>query len=104
MLYGRRERGELVGAPVSSRLHAIYQVRGDAKSIEARAQAIAVEQSVEMPLSAIADDFVRREIVGRVEAVAEKEQGLFEVRISLAAETVGSDPGQLINMLFGNTS
>ena len=89
---------------MSSRLHAIYQVRSDAKSIEARAQAIAVEQSVEMPLSAIADDFVRREIVGRVEAVAEKEQGLFEVRISLAAETVGSDPGQLINMLFGNTS
>src|SRR4030095_11047767 len=44
------------------------------------------------------------EIVGRVESIAEKEQGLFEVRISLAAETVGSDPGQLINMLFGNNS
>ena len=28
----------------------------------------------------------------------------FEVRIALAAETVGDDAGQLINMLFGNTS
>jgi ribulose-bisphosphate carboxylase large chain len=89
---------------VSPRLQAIYHIRSDARSIEARARAIAVEQSVEMPLSAIADAFVRAEIVGRVEGIAEQEPGLFEVRISLAAETVGSDPGQLINMLFGNTS
>src|SRR5262245_54876579 len=57
-----------------------------------------------MPLAAITDDFARSQIVGRVEAVSEKESNLFEVRISLAAETVGHDPGQLINMLFGNTS
>ena len=87
-----------------ARLQAIYHVRADARSIAERAQAIAVEQSVEMPLSAIADDFVRAEIVGRVETITEREGGLFEVRISLAAETVGGDPGQLINMLFGNTS
>ena len=30
--------------------------------------------------------------------------GLFEARISLAAATVGRDAGQLVNMLFGNTS
>ena len=89
---------------MSPRLQAIYHTRGDARSIEARARAIAVEQSVEMPLSAIVDDFVRAEIVGRVDSITEKEQGLFEVRISLAAETIGSDPGQLVNMLFGNTS
>src|SRR5262249_60484848 len=87
-----------------SRLQAIYLVRCDARSIEERARAIAVEQSVEMPLAAITDDFVRSQIVGRVEAIAKKESNLFEVRISLAAETVGQDPGQLINMLFGNTS
>ena len=89
---------------MSPRLQAIYHIRSDARSIEARARAIAVEQSVEMPLSAIADEFVHAEIVGRVEGIAEQEPGLFEVRISLAAQTVGGDPGQLINMLFGNTS
>ena len=89
---------------MSARLQAIYLVRCDARSIEERARAIAVEQSVEMPVSAITDDFVRSEIVGRVETIAEKERNLFEVRVSLAAETVGRDPGQLINMLFGNTS
>ena len=87
-----------------SRLQAIYHIRCDARSIEARSRALAVEQSVEMPVAAIADEFVRAEIVGRVEAITEQQPGLFEVRIALAAETVGHDPGQLINMLFGNTS
>ena len=85
-------------------IEAVYRVKSDARSIEDRARAIAVEQSVEMPVSAIDDDFVRAEIVGRVLDVREIESALFEVRISLAGETVGDDAGQLLNMLFGNTS
>jgi ribulose-bisphosphate carboxylase large chain len=85
-------------------LHAVYHVRGDVRSIDARARAIAVEQSVEMPVEAIEDESVRAEVVGRVEGVRDLAKGLFEVRIGLAAATVGDDPGQLLNMLFGNTS
>src|SRR5262249_58817353 len=72
--------------------------------IEDRARAIALEQSVEMPAAAITDAFVKSEIVGRVEAIEERSVGLFDVRIALASATIGDDPGQLINMLFGNTS
>jgi S-methyl-5-thioribulose 1-phosphate isomerase len=86
------------------RLLATYHVRCDAQSIERRAHAIAIEQSVEMPLSAIDDDFVLSAIVGRVVDVGEVEHGLFAVRIALSPLTVGDDPGQLMNMLFGNTS
>lgn len=86
------------------RLRATYYIRSDARSIERRAQALAVEQSVEMPLAAVDDPFVRTEIVGQVETIAPMENGQFEVRIALASETVGSDPGQLLNMLFGNSS
>ena len=57
-----------------------------------------------MPLAAIDDAYVRSHIIGQVEAVEEKADGLFEVRIALAVATVGKDAGQLINMLFGNTS
>src|SRR5205823_7554396 len=89
---------------VQSVLQAIYHVRCDARSIEARARAIAVEQSVEMPVAAIDDDFVKSEIIGRVETVRELADGRFEVRIALSAATVGGDAGQLINMLYGNTS
>jgi ribulose-bisphosphate carboxylase large chain len=88
-----------------SPLLAIYHVTTDARSIDDRARAIAVEQSVEMPVSAIDDDFVRSEILGRVEDVRPLDtERRFEVRIALNPETVGDDAGQLINMLFGNTS
>ena len=86
------------------RLPAIYHVRSDARDIKARAQAIAVEQSVEMPLSAIEDRKILDEIVGRVEGISALSPGLYAVRIGLSRATVGDDPGQLINMLFGNTS
>jgi ribulose-bisphosphate carboxylase large chain len=89
---------------VPSAIQATYLVRCDARAIAERARAIAVEQSVEMPVSAIDDDFVLSRIVGRVEEIADAADGLFRVRIALAPETVGHDPGQLINMLFGNTS
>jgi ribulose-bisphosphate carboxylase large chain len=85
-------------------LQVIYHIRSDARLIEARAQSIAVEQSVETPLAAIDDAYVRTQIVGRVEAIAERQHGLFEVCVSLSTDTVGSDAGQLVNMMFGNSS
>ena len=88
----------------AERLAAIYRIRGDAASIEARARALAVEQSVEMPVEAIEDEYVLRDIVGRVDGIADEGDGSFRVRIGLAAETVGEDAGQLLNMLFGNSS
>lgn len=83
---------------------ATYHIRADAATIAARAQGIAVEQSVEMPLSAITDARVLAEVVGQVREISDLGGGVFAVRIALAAETVGADAGQLLNMLFGNTS
>jgi S-methyl-5-thioribulose 1-phosphate isomerase len=85
-------------------IQAVYRVRSDPRMIAERARAIAVEQSVEMPPEAIDDPYVSSEIVGRVLDVSDLGGGLFEVRIALSASTVGGDAGQLINMLFGNTS
>ena len=89
------------GAP---RFAAIYRIRSDAGAIEARAQAIAVEQSVEMPLTAIAEPEILRDIVGQVEHIEHRGSDVFDVRIALASATIGNDAGQLLNMLFGNTS
>ena len=89
---------------MSARFTVTYHVRGDAAGIEARAQTIAVEQSVEMPLAAIDDETVLSDIVGSVEGISDLGSGLFAVRIGLATATVGLDAGQLLNMVFGNTS
>jgi ribulose-bisphosphate carboxylase large chain len=89
---------------VSDRFAVTYRVRGDAAGIAARAQAIAVEQSVEMPLEAIDEPAVLADIVGQVEDIADLGNGIFAVRIGLATATVGTDAGQFLNMVFGNTS
>lgn len=91
-------------ASEASRLIAIYRIASDASAIEGRAEAIALEQSVELPLSAVDSDVVLQDIVGEVRDVRELRAGLFEVRIGLAVSTTGSEPGQLMNMLFGNAS
>jgi ribulose-bisphosphate carboxylase large chain len=87
-----------------SRFVATYRVRADAGSITSRAEAIAVEQSVEMPLGAIDDDAIHEEIVGKVRLIEDRGGNIFDVQIELAAATVGGDAGQWLNMMFGNTS
>jgi len=86
------------------RFTAVYRIRSDAASIEARAAAIAVEQSVEMPISAIAEPEILRDVVGVVEAIDDRGGGHFDVRIGLATATTGLEAGQFLNMVFGNTS
>jgi len=88
----------------TTRFTVTYHVRSDAASIEQRAQGIAVEQSVEMPLAAIDDPWVLSDIVGAVEAIDDLGDGRFAVSIGLAVDTVGRDAGQFLNMAFGNTS
>jgi ribulose-bisphosphate carboxylase large chain len=86
------------------RIVATYRVRSEAAAVEARAQAIALEQSIEAPLEAVRDDYVAREIVAEVRGVKDAGAGVYEIALGLSAATVGDDAGQLLNMLFGNTS
>ena len=86
------------------RIIAVYHVADTADRIGARADVIAVEQSVEMPVAAITDRTVLDEIVGQVEDIRDLGNGSFEIRIGLAVATTGLEAGQLLNMLFGNSS
>jgi ribulose-bisphosphate carboxylase large chain len=88
----------------TQRIIAVYHVADTADRIQARAHTIAVEQSVEMPVAAISDPAVLDEIVGQVEDIRDLGNGRFEIRIGLAVATTGLEPGQLLNMLFGNSS
>ncbi|HJR55512.1 MAG TPA: ribulose 1,5-bisphosphate carboxylase, partial [Rhizomicrobium sp.] len=93
-----------VSAAGARTITAVYRVTDAADRIQARADAIAVEQSVEMPVAAISDRIVLDEIVGRVEDIRDLGTGSFEIRIGLAVATTGLEAGQLMNMLFGNSS
>jgi ribulose-bisphosphate carboxylase large chain len=89
---------------VTSRFTVIYRIRCDAARIKERAQAVAVEQSVEMPLGAIDDEAVLAEIVGRVDEIGDAGEGAFDVSVSLDVGTTGFEAGQLLNIAFGNSS
>lgn len=86
------------------RITAIYRIRCAPGEIARKAEALAIEQSVEMPLDAIDVPFVKDEIVGRLGEVTDCGGGSFRVAVSLSAATVGGEAGQLMNMLFGNSS
>ncbi len=89
---------------MSERITAIYRVTDSGAAIEARAKTIAVEQSVEMPVSAITKPSVLDEIVGEVQAIRDLGGDEFEIAIGLAVSTTGLEAGQTLNMLFGNSS
>src|SRR5690606_35001539 len=69
-----------------------------------RASVLALEQSVEMPLSAVRSARVRDEVVARVQRIDADGDDASRATLLLAAETVGRDPAQLVNMLMGNSS
>ncbi|MGA8171671.1 MAG: RuBisCO large subunit C-terminal-like domain-containing protein [Methylocystis sp.] len=92
------------GVAAVSNIIARYRVRADAGSIEDRARKIAVEQSVEMPLAGVRDPAILAEIVGKVREISDAGADGFDVTIELCARTVGRDAGQLLNILFGNSS
>ena len=87
-----------------NRIHAVYHLDADSSAIEARAEALAAEQSVEMPPAAITDAYVRDEILARVEDIRPLAPGRFAVTLGIAAASTGPESGQLMNMLFGNCS
>jgi ribulose-bisphosphate carboxylase large chain len=92
------------GTAEETKIIARYRLRCAAGAVEDRAQMIAVEQSVEMPLAGVRDREIMENIVGKVLGVEQRGERLFEVTIGLSPRTVGADAGQLLNMLLGNTS
>jgi ribulose-bisphosphate carboxylase large chain len=85
-------------------LTATYLIDSEPERIEARAEALAHEQSVECPLEAIGDRRVLDEVVARVAAIEPVAEGRFRVDVRIATQTIGGDPAQLISMIFGNCS
>lgn len=83
-------------------ISATYLLSSTADDIRARAQALALEQSVELPLAAVSDARIREEIVARVTGLDSVDGRRYRVKLELAVATIGENPAQLLNMLFGN--
>ncbi|MEI6244549.1 MAG: RuBisCO large subunit C-terminal-like domain-containing protein [Acidobacteriota bacterium] len=88
----------------TDRILATYRITAPLAESRARAEALAIEQSIEVPLEAIRDEHIRRDILARVDAItpAPNSDDGFDVTLAIAAETTGHEISQLMNMLFGN--
>ena len=87
-----------------SRVAVTYRVSVRPSDVAAVAEGIALEQSVELPASALHDAEIQANIAGRVAGIRQRGEELFDVDVELAAATMGGDVAQTINMLFGNSS
>jgi ribulose-bisphosphate carboxylase large chain len=87
-----------------TRLVATYRVACAPGELRGLAEALALEQSVEVPRAVVRDAFVEREVMGQVAALRPGADGVHEVDLALAAATTGHDAAQMLNMLFGNAS
>src|SRR5271155_5377631 len=86
-------------------LRVTYHVTAASKSdLDARVESLLLEQTVELPRTALRDKFVLENIVGRLvslEAIdAEKHRAIIDFPIIATAD----DPAQFLNVLFGNSS
>jgi len=83
---------------------ATYHLHCAPAQAHARAQALALEQSIEMPDTAVTDPYVLDHVVARVLQVHTQDHGPHIAQVALSLESVADEPGQLMNMLFGNCS
>ena len=86
------------------RISATYRLHVPAGEGTHRAQQLALEQSIEMLATSVTAAHILDTMVARVDDVSTNSDGTHTARLALSAETVGDDAGQLMNMLFGNSS
>lgn len=83
---------------------ATYRVRARGAEAERRAETLLLEQTVELPREAVRDGFVLDEILPEVHAIADADEQHSLVTLAFPAVTSAFEIGQLVNVLFGNSS
>jgi ribulose-bisphosphate carboxylase large chain len=86
-------------------LRVIYHVTASNPSdLAARVESLLLEQTVELPRTALRDPFVLENIVGRLVGVEPLEASRHRVVIDFPIIATADDPAQFLNVLFGNSS
>ncbi len=71
---------------------------------QARAEAIALEQTVEIPRDVVPTGYVEDTILGQIEEIGREGDGQFRATISYSPDSAGPDFAQFLNVVFGNSS
>src|SRR5277367_1425792 len=86
-------------------LRVAYHVTASNQSdLDARVESLLLEQTVELPRSALRDKFILENIVGRLVSMSMITHDQHRVEIDFPISATGDDPAQFLNVLFGNSS
>lgn len=90
---------------MTDRFTVTYRIRAANRAeAQARAEGIALEQTVEIPRDVVPPGYVEDEILGRVEEWGQLAEGLWQARVSYSPDSVGEEFTQFLNVVFGNSS
>lgn len=81
-----------------------YEVASDPAGVAARAEALLLEQTVELSRTAASDAWVKDNIIGDVLSIEPLGEGRFAVAVAQPAGATALDPAQFLNVAFGNSS
>ena len=85
------------------RFSVIYSLTGAEKDAMQKAKDICVEQTIEFPVDLVKNEYIKSNIVGRVESF--KKSGKKHIaEISYLNDTAGGEFTQFLNVVFGNSS
>jgi ribulose-bisphosphate carboxylase large chain len=85
-------------------LRVTYLVDAAPGDIEARADTLLLEQTVELSRAALGEQPGRTGIVGRIEALIQESESRWRVIITQPLAAAARDPAQLLNVVWGNSS
>jgi ribulose-bisphosphate carboxylase large chain len=88
----------------SPSLRVTYLVHASASEVASRAETLMLEQTVELPRAGLRGVPLAEPVVGQVERIEPSSDGVYHVVIAQPLATAASDPAQLLNVLYGNSS
>ena len=90
---------------MSNRFGVTYRIFASSlDEAEARAEGIALEQTVEIPRDMVPSGYIEDVILGQVATIAPAGEGVFDAQITYSPDAVGHEFPQLLNVIFGNSS
>lgn len=87
-----------------NRFQVVYRLSGFGAEVGKITQEMCVEQTIEFPSELVADDDIRRHIIGQIEDITPINDTDHFVTLSFAEEVAGENFPQFFNVIFGNTS
>ena len=82
-----------------------YRIRAQNRAeAQARAEGIALEQTVEIPRDVVPQGYVEDEILGQVEDLGPLSEDVWCATVSYSPDSAGHEFTQFLNVVFGNSS